>query len=127
MSDQRNLLLVLEMEPGAGSDEAERLGRRLRAKLAQLDVEADKPAATTEIPEGATGNVVDWGSLLLTFDAAGGAFTSVISLVRVWLARHNAAQRTKITIDNGAVVLDRPSALEREQLVSARVHRHSGG
>jgi hypothetical protein len=126
-SDHRNLLLVLELEPEADSGEAEGLGRQLRAELTQLDVEAVKPAAVTDVPEGAKGGAVDWGSLLVTLSAAGGVFTSVIAMAQGWLTRHSAAQRIKITIDNDTIVLDRASGQEREQLISTWVQRHSVG
>jgi hypothetical protein len=127
MSNQRNLLLVLELEPEAESNETERLGQQLRAELAQLDVEAVEPTTITDVPEGAKGAAVDWGSLLVTLSATGGVFTTVIALTRDWLARHSAAQRIKITIDNDTVVLDRATTAEREQLIGTWVHRHSGG
>jgi hypothetical protein len=125
MSDQRNLLLALELDPEADPEEAERLGQQLRADLAQLDVEAVRPAASTDVPQGAKGGAVDWGSLLVTFSDAGGVFTTVILLARDWLARHSAAQRIKVTIDNDTIVLDRASAQEREELISTWVRRHS--
>jgi hypothetical protein len=118
---------VLELEPEADLDEAEQLGRQLCADLTQLDVDAVKPATIADIPEGAKGAAVDWGSLLLTLSATGGVFTSVIAVTRDWLVRHNAAQRIKITIDNDTIELDRSTAPEREKLISAWVQRHSGG
>jgi hypothetical protein len=127
MSDQRDLLLVLDLEPETGLDEAERLGQQLRAELAQLDVEAVKPVTVLDVPEGAKGAAVDWGSLLVTLSAAGGVFTSVIALTRDWLARHGTAQRVKITIDGDTIVLDRATTAEREQLIGTWVHQHSGG
>jgi hypothetical protein len=125
MSDQRNLLLVLELESEADPDEAERLGQQLRTDLTQLDVEAVQPARAADVPEGAKGGAVDWGSLLVTFSAAGGVFPTVIGLTRDWLARHSAAQRIVVTIDNDTIVLDRASAEEREQLISTWVRQHS--
>ena len=110
-----------------GEREAERLGRQLRAELTQLDVEAVRPATITDMPEGAKGGAVDWGSLLVTLSAAGGGVTSVIAMAQQWLAQHSAAQRIKITIDNDTIVLDRASAQEREQLISTWVQRHSVG
>ena len=125
MGDQRDLLLVLELEPEADADEAERLGRQLRRDLTQLDVEAVKPATLTDVPEGAKGGAVDWGSLLVTFSAAGGVFTTVIAMAQDWLDQHSAAQRIKMTIDNDTIVLDRASEREREQLIGTWVRRHS--
>jgi hypothetical protein len=122
----RNLLLVLELDADADPDESDRLGRGLRTDLAQLDVEAVKPAAVTEVPDGAKGAAVDWGTLLVTFSVGGGVFTSMIAVARDWLARHSSAQRIKLTIDNDTIELDRASTQEREQLISTWVRRHSG-
>jgi hypothetical protein len=119
-------LLALELDEDADPDESERLGRQLRADLARLDVEAVKPASATEVPDGAKGTAVDWGTLLVTFSVGGGVFTSMIAVARDWLARHSRAQRIKITIDHDTIELDRASTQEREQLISTWVRRHSG-
>ena len=125
MGDQRDLLLVLELEPEADADEAERLGRQLRRELTQLDVEAVKPATIPDVPKGAKGGAVDWVSLLVTFSAAGGVFPTVIAMAQDWLGQHSAAQRIRMTIDNDTIVLDQASELEREQLIGTWVRRHS--
>jgi hypothetical protein len=123
--DQRRLLLMLELDPEAEPDEAERLGRQLRAELTQLDVEAVDPASTADEPEGAKGAGVDWGTLLVTFAAAGGVFTSLIAVAQDWLARHGSAQRISMTIDNDSITLDRTSVREREELINVWVRQHS--
>ena len=125
-SDLRNLLIELQLDPDADPGEAERFGRQLRAELAQLDVDAVSPMVSADVPQGAKGAGVDWGSLLVTLSAAGGVFTSVIVVVQDWLARHSAAQSIKITIDNDTIELGRASGQEREELISTWVRRHSG-
>ncbi len=125
--DLRSLLLVLQLEGDAGSDEAELLGRQLRAELVQLDIEAAIPVSSGAAPEGAKGAAADWSALVVTFSVAGGVFTSVIAVARDWLARHGSAQRITMTIDNDAIVLDHASAQEREELISTWVRRHSAG
>ena len=124
--DPRNLLIELQLVPDADSGEAERFGRQLRAELAQLDLEAVGPMASADVPQGAKGAGVDWGSLLVTLSAAGGVVTSVIAVVQDWLARHSAAQSIKLTIDDDTIELGRASVQEREELISAWVRRHSG-
>lgn len=125
-SGSRNLLIELQLDPDADSEDAERFGRQLRAELAELDVEAVNPMVSADVPRGAKGAVVDWSSLLVTFSAAGGVFTSVIAVARDWFARHSAAQGIKITIDQDTIELGQASAQEREELISTWVHRHSG-
>lgn len=123
----RNLVIELQLNPSADLEETERFGRQLRAELVQLDVEAVNPKVSAEdVPPGAKGAAVDWGSLLVAFSAAGGVFTSVIAVVGDWFARHSAAQSIKITIDSDTIELGRASLEEREELISTWVRRHSG-
>lgn len=126
--DPRNLLIELLLDPDADSGEAERFGRQLRAELAQLDVDAVSPMVmvSADVAQGAKGAGVNWGSLLVTLNAAGGVFTSVIAVVQDWLARHSAAQSIKITIDDDTIELGRASVQEREELISTWLLRHSG-
>ena len=124
--DPRNLLIELQLDPDADPGDAERFGRQLRAELAQLDVEAVGPIVSADVPQGAKGAGVDWGSLLVTLSTAGGVFTSVIVVVRDWLDRHSATQAIKVTINNDTIVLGRASEQEREELISTWVRRHSG-
>jgi hypothetical protein len=124
--DPRNLLIELLLDPDADSEEAERFGRQLRAELAQLDVEDVSPMVSADVAQGAKGAGVDWGSLLVTLNAAGGVVTSVIAVVQDWLARHSAAQSIKMTIDDDTIELGRASVQEREELISTWVRRHSG-
>ena len=97
----------------------------MRAELNQLGVDAVKPMPSVDVPRGAKGGSVDWASLLVTFGAAGGVFTSVIAAVQGWFARHSAAESIKITIDGDSIVLGRASTLEREELIGAWVRQHS--
>jgi len=123
--DPRNLLIELRLDPDADSGEAERFGRQLRAELAQLDVEAVSPMESADVPQGAKGAGVDWGSLLVTLSNAAGVVTSVIAVVQDWLARHSAAQSIKVTIDDDTIELGRASAQDREELISAWLRKHS--
>jgi hypothetical protein len=124
--NQRALVLALELDPEADAEEAERLGQQLRREIAQLDVEDVGPAFPAAAPDGAKGGALDWGTLLVTFAAAGGVFTSVIALAQDWLNQHASAQQIKMTIDGDTIVLGRASSQERERLINAWVRRHSG-
>lgn len=121
----RKLLIELQLDADADAGEAERFGRQLRSEIAQLDVEAVSPMVSAGVPQGAKGAGVDWGSLLVTLSGAGGVLTSVIGVVRDWLARHRAAQSIKITIDNDTIKLGRASIQEREELIGTWVRKHS--
>jgi hypothetical protein len=122
----RRLVIELRLDADADAELTEKSGRQLRAELNQLDVQAVNPMTLIDVAYGAKGGAVDWGSLLVTFGAAGGVFTSVIVAARDWLAGHSAAQSIKITIDGDSIVLGRASAQEREDLIGAWVRQHSG-
>jgi len=121
----RKLLLEVEWDPQTDPAESERLSRQLLSEIRQLDIEAADPQASRNQPEGAKGNSLDWNALLITFGAAGGVFTALISLARAWLVQHSSGRRIKLTIDDDSIVLDGASAHEREALISAWMHRHS--
>ncbi len=124
--NERELLIVLEPEPDADSEEIEQLGRQLRNRLRELDVDGVQPMPASEAPDDAKGAAVDWGSLLLTLSATGGVFTSVITLARDWLKGHATAKRMTIKVGNDTIELERATTEEREQLINAWVKRHDG-
>ncbi|MEJ2852121.1 MULTISPECIES: effector-associated constant component EACC1 [unclassified Saccharothrix] len=126
MEDERVVLLVVEPDPDVDPDSADRLARRLRAEVAQLDVDA-RLAADGPVPEGAKGvDAVTLGAVVVALSAAGGVFPLVIETVRDWLARQGARHRVSVTIDGDTIALERASADERQALVDAYVRRHSG-
>ena len=122
----RELLVEVQLASDADPGDTERLGRQLRGELLRLAVETIRPVTSATAPPGAKGGAVDWGSLLVTLSGAGGVFTSVIALARGWLTRHSAAQSIKLTIDKDTIELGRASAQEREELIAAWIHRHTG-
>lgn len=122
----RRLVIELRLDADADAELTEKVGRQLRAELNQLDVEAVNPMTSVEVLPGAKGGAVDWTSLLVTFGAAGGVFTSVIAAVQGWFTRHSAAQSIKITIDGDSIILGRASTQERDELIGTWVHQHSG-
>lgn len=123
---ERKLLLTLDVDPQADADKAERLSRQLFLDIRQLDVAAVDPQIAKIPPKGAKGAPFDWSALLITFGAAGGVFTAIIALARDWLIRQDSNHRISLTIDSDTIVLDRASAVEREELVKAWIRRHAG-
>ena len=121
-----DLFIELRLVPGADARDTARLGQQLRSELLRLDVDTVRPMACADVPPDAKGGAVDWGTLLVTLSGAGGVFTSVIALARGWLTRHSAARAIKLTIDGDAIELGQASEREREELIAAWIHRHSG-
>jgi hypothetical protein len=120
------LRLALQPEPGADAEEAERLGRLLRAELRELDIEDIRPAAGPAPPDGSKG--IDAGSLtdtIVTLTASGGVLATVMATIRDWLARRRDGGTVTVTIDGDTLELGSATAAERAALVDAFVRRHA--
>ncbi|MBE1498119.1 hypothetical protein H4696_005219 [Amycolatopsis lexingtonensis] len=119
-------LVRLEGEGGADEEELDRLARRLRAELGELDV--DLLAAPGELPPGAkAADPVTIGSLVVAFSAAGGVFPGLVETLKEWLGRQAGKHRIKVTIDGDTVELERATSAERQELIDAFVRRHAQG
>ncbi|MEA5364521.1 hypothetical protein VA596_33675 [Amycolatopsis sp., V23-08] len=122
--DTRRALLRLEAEDDADAEELDRLARRLRAELGELDVDVFA-VPDGELPAGAKGaDPVTIGSLVVAFSAAGGVFPGLVETLREWLGRQPGKHRIKVTVDGDTVELERATAAERQQLIDAFVRRH---
>ncbi|MFD8308495.1 hypothetical protein ACFV29_40180 [Streptomyces sp. NPDC059690] len=120
------LLVVMAADPDGDLETVERQARRLRAEIAELDVESVQPVQGTAAPDGAKGtDAVTAGAILVALGASGGVFTALVETVRDWLARQSARQRVSITIDGDTIELERASDDERRELVEAFVRRHT--
>lgn len=121
--DTRRALLRLEADDDADAEELDRLARRLRAELGELDV--DLRAVPAEVPAGAKAvDPVTIGSLMVAFSAAGGVFPGLVETLREWLGRQAGRHKIKMTIDGDTVELERATTAERQQLIEAFVQRH---
>jgi hypothetical protein len=117
--------LTLEPDLELDPEESERLTRQLRAELAELDVESVDAPVVGMVPEGAKGDPVAAGALLVALSAPGGVLVALIETVRDFLARHSASHRIVVTIGGDTIELDRASAAQESELVDAFVRRHA--
>ena len=120
------LLVVLEPEPGADTDEVERLGRQLRSELRELDVDDVRTVdGASPPPPGSKGvDAASLTELLVTLSAGGGVFATVIATVKDWLGRRASGHKVSITVDGDTLELDRVTDAERAQLIDTFVRRH---
>ena len=126
--DGRVLSLLLQLRPGPESDaeDAERLGRQLRAELSELDVDSIDSVAGQPLPEGAKGaDPVTIGAVIVALSASGGVFTALIETLRDWLGRRSGGHRISVTIDGDTIELDNASVEQQRDVVDAFVRRHS--
>jgi hypothetical protein len=126
--DVVDVLLLFAPDPELDPEAGERLARRLRSEIAELDVESVRPGPEGPVPEGTKGvDAVAFGAVVVALSASGGVLTTLVDTVRDWLSRSAARHRVSLTIDGDTIELERASADERRQLVSAYVRRHTGG
>lgn len=131
-ADQRvgkvmEVLLVVAPDPELDPEAGERVTRRLRAEIADLDVESVRPGPSAPAPAAAKGtDAVALGAVIVALSASGGVFTALVETVRDWLARSSARHRVSLTIDGDTIELERVSAAERRDLIDAYIRRHTG-
>ena len=100
MSRNTNQLIVtLDAEPDTDAEDLERLTRQLRDELSELDVQADLVTGGSAPANTKAGDVIEWGTLLLTLAASGGVITALINAIQAWLTNRN--QPATITIETG--------------------------
>ncbi len=119
-------ILVLQPDPDTDPEREERLVRRLRSEINELDIESIVPVTAGELPKGAKGvDPVTLGALLVAFSASGGVFTTLIGTVQNWLDRQTGRHRIAVTIDGDTIELERATAEQQRELLDAFVQRHS--
>lgn len=127
----REVLLALAPDEESDAEDVERLMRRLRTELRELDVDVLRPVPVGELPElppGAKGSdPVTVGAIVVALSASGGVFTVLIDTLRDWLGRQSARHRISVTIDGDTIELEHATAEERRELIDGFVRRHRSG
>lgn len=114
------------VEPAEETDPEvlDRLARRLRAEVAELDVDARLEAE--EPPDRAkSADAVTIGAIVVALSASGGVFTVLVETVRDWLRRQSERHKVSITIDGDTIELERADSAQKQALVDAYVARHT--
>lgn len=126
VADDLEVLLVVLPDPELDPEAGERVIRRLRAEIADLDVDTAAPGFIAPSPDAAKGtDAVALGAIVVALSASGGVFTALIETVRDWLGRSSAKHRISLTIDGDTIELERASDAERQALIDAYIRRHT--
>jgi Effector Associated Constant Component 1 len=118
-----HLLLNVDADSQIDDEERAEIAQRLRKELLDLDVHSVDMVRAGEAPEGAKGDPVTLGTLLVTLAASGGALTSLISTVQSWLTRH---ERSSVTLKLGddTLAITGVSSEQQDRLIDSFVSRH---
>lgn len=123
-----NLLVVLTPDDDSDQEEFDRLFRRLRTELTELDVDSIEPVVAESAPRGAkSADPVTIGAVVVALSATGGVFTTLVDTLRDWLNRNTGRHRIALTIDGDTIEIDSATAAEQRALIDAYIDRHSGG
>jgi hypothetical protein len=121
------VLLAVAPDPDLEPEAGERVTRRLKSEIADLDVEWVRPGPSIPAPDGAkAADPVTLGAIVVALSASGGVFTALIETVRDWLGRSSARHRVSLTIDGDTIDLERTSNAERRDLIDVYIRRHTG-
>lgn len=125
MAEQVHVLLS---EAGADAERLDALARGLREELLNLEVDDVTALSAGPPPPGARAlDVVAVGGLLVSL-ASSQAVRAVLSTIRRWVGRGDAAPRTvRLEIDGDVLELSAASPADQERLVALFAARHSGG
>ena len=118
------LTVTLDAEPDTDVEDMERLTRQLREELSELDVRAGFVTGGPAPANTKAGDVIEWGTLLLTLAASGGVITTLINAIQAWLTNRN--QPAAVTLEMGGDKLQitgNPSP-EQQRLIKAFLQRH---
>lgn len=117
------LTVTLAAEPDTDVEDLERLTRQLRDELSELDVQAGFVTGGPAPANTKAGDVIEWGTLLLTLAASGGVITTLIGALQAWLTRHDRRCVT-LEIDGNKLQVTGISSTEQKQLIDVWVRRH---
>ncbi|UIX33949.1 effector-associated constant component EACC1 [Streptomyces sp. GQFP] len=127
VDDAMEVLLVVAPDPDVEPEAGERVTRRLRSEIADLDVEWVRPGPSVPAPDGAkAADPVTLGAIVVALSSSGGVFTTLIETVRDWLDRSSARHRVSLTIDGDTIELEKASTAERRELIDIYIRRHTG-
>jgi Flp pilus assembly CpaE family ATPase len=120
--------ITVDVNTSGGIEDGDRfeLARRLRAELLELDVDDADFVRAGAAPSGSKADAMMLSTLILSFAASGGVFTSIIGAVRDWLLRQTEpGVVVDMTIDGDSVRIEGASTEERQRLLEAFVARHA--
>ncbi len=125
MSNPR-LTLTLAGDPEATAEELEKVARRLRDDIMELDIEAVKPGEK-KVPEGSKGGTaIGWTTLFVTL-ATSGILTAIIAAVQAWLLRNQKSSVTvKVGDDELTIAGADPYSEEQKQTIAHWLNRNKG-
>ena len=120
------LLIDLEISPETDLERLAEATRQLRGELLELDVEAADFVTADPAPQSAkAGTPIDWGKLLVTLTASGGALTTLINVLQSCINRRQQSS-VALEIDGDRLEITGTPTDEQRRLIDLWLSRHQG-
>lgn len=125
MGEDTTFRVGLVSDPGTDAEEIDELTRRLRRRIAELDV-ADVSDLDAVAPAGAkSGGVAAIGVFLVTVVESAGGIRAVVRAAQGWLSHHS--ERTiELEVDGDRIKISGASSAAQERLVDSWIERRAG-
>ena len=117
------LLVTLDAESKTDTEDLERLTRQLREELSELDVHADLMTGGPAPINAKAGEAIEWGTLLLTLVASGGAITTLFNVLQACLTR-NDRRGVTLEINGDKLQVTGIGSAEQRRLIDTWLQRH---
>jgi len=118
------LTVTLDAEPDTDAEDLERLTRQLRDELSELDVQANFVAGGPAPANTKAGDVIEWGTLLLTLAASGGVITTLINAIQAWLTNRNQPAAVTVEMGGDKLQITGNPTDEQQRIIEAFLHRN---
>jgi len=108
-------------------EELENLTHQLQQDLNELDVEkvdlVKKKEENVYLSNTKGGDIISWGSLLVTLAASGGILSSVINVIQSWASNHKDHSIT-LEIKGDKITVNGISKKDEKILIDSWLNRH---
>lgn len=118
------LIVTLNAEPDTDAEDMEQMTRQLRDELSELDVQADFVTGEPAPANTKAGDVIEWGTLLLTLAASGGVITTLINALQTWLTNRNQPATVNVEMGGDRLQITGNPSTEQQGIIKAFLHRH---
>lgn len=118
------LTVTLAAEPDTDAEDLERLTRQLRDELSELDVQANFVTGGPAPANTKAGEVIEWGTLLLTLAASGGVITTLINAIQTWLTNRNQPAAVTVEMGGDKLQITGNPTDEQQRIIEAFLHRN---
>lgn len=118
------LTVTLDAEPDTDAEDLERLTRQLRDELSDLDVQANFVTGGPAPANTKAGDVIEWGTLLLTLAASGGVITTLINAIQTWLTNRNQPAAVTVEMGGDKLQITGNPTDEQQRIIEAFLHRN---